>query len=101
MIWTEWSNGSANPSGFGFYVPVEARAAVFDLGCDSIILELQGEKRFKVRITDSFGQDCTEGRGKEIGDWFIKHGFTPWPSRKPPKFQVKEIERGVFRINPE
>jgi hypothetical protein len=46
----------------------------------------------------SFWNDCREVIGQDIGRWLIDEHHAPWPSGRPPKFEVEPRGKAHFRV---
>ncbi|MBC2712652.1 MAG: hypothetical protein HGJ94_17195 [Desulfosarcina sp.] len=105
MEWTAWNNGSFHSSGagYGFKVPIDDRDKFFRRSWGSVMVELPSNDEFIEVILnidkESFWNDsCRELISKNIGQWLICQKFASWPTGEPPKFNVRLVSRGRFRI---
>lgn len=105
MIWTAWNNGKHHSSGAGYdlKVPVEDRDRHFKRSFGTVFINLQGNGiwitvEFNINKASFWSQECRELINKKFGKWMIKIGLAPWPSRKPPKFEVEETEERHFTL---
>ena len=100
---TAWNNGMHNKSGsgYGFKVSKIERDRVFKKEWKSIYLSIPGNiNAVEINIDKrSFWNDsCRELINREIGLFFIAYGLTPWPSRKPPKFNLEILVGNHFQL---
>jgi hypothetical protein len=105
MEWTAWNNGSFHSSGagYGFKVPIDDRAKFFKRAWGSVVVELPSNNEFIEVILnidkESFWNDsCRELISKKIGQWLISQKFAQWPKGEPPKFNVRLVSQGKFRV---
>jgi hypothetical protein len=105
MEWTAWNNSSFHSSGagYGFKVPIHDREKLFKRSWGSVIVELPSNNKFIEVICNidknSFWNDkCGELISKKIGQWLIGLKLAPWPTGEPPKFNVRLVSQGRFRI---
>lgn len=102
MIVTAWNNGahSRNGSGYGFKVSAADRDEHFSEEWDSIILELEGEEPFEVKLKKElfWEENPREVHSPEIGKWLRKQGLAPWPHGNPPNFALDPVEGNRFSV---
>lgn len=102
MIVTAWNNGahSRNGAGYGFKVSVTDRDLDFKPEWDVIILELEGEEPFEVKINKEafWSEACRELISPEIGKWLRHQGIAPWPKGNPPRFAIDPVAENRFRV---
>lgn len=100
-----WTNGKPRPtgSGYGLRLRKEDRAAVVDPAWTSVelILTHPGEEPCVVNasVPPSFWRDCPHFKSREIGRWFLRHRFAPWPYRQPTQFRIEVTGPGQFTIS--
>ena len=116
FIASAWSGGRANNetgAGYGLRIKISDRDRVFNENerHKPVTLKLVGNRKsYEVTVSinnDCFWNNCPEFRDQEIGLWFIENEFinkdpgsSPWPYRKPPKFQIVPIGKYRFEVNP-
>lgn len=105
IIWTAWNNGAHKPSGagYGFKIAKRDLDQHFRRSMQSVKLQLPTETGFCTAEPnidkDSFWSGtCRELISKDIGKWLLENGYAPWPKGKPPKFIVRNIAEGIFRL---
>jgi hypothetical protein len=100
---TAWNNGEHHASGAGYGIRVNAieRDKYFQRSWKIVFVSLPGkEQEVEVNIAkSSFWSDtCRELINREFGRWFIENGYTPWPRRGPPKFNLLHESGNHFRL---
>ncbi len=104
MIWTGWNNGRRHPTGAGYGFKIEAvdRDRNFKAEWHSVTVELpthSGIVTVEVNVgKQSFWADCRELISEGIGRWMLDQCYAPWPTNRPPKFEVEESGPCSFRI---
>ena len=104
---TAWNNGQrhARGAGYGLNLAVADRDRFFRRDWRSVTLRLVDESgSVDVEVNcakDSFWNGtCRELIAREIGRWFLDLGLAPWPTGRPPRFNLTPVEPGVFRVEP-
>ncbi len=99
MIATAWNNGSHRSTGAGYGLRLEKadRDAYFSRDRSAVVIRFPNGVHAEVGVdNNSFWSGCVELRSEEIGQWFLAAGLAPWPSGKPPKLLLKNVEANHF-----
>ncbi len=99
---TVWagSNPSKNTgSGYGINIPVKIRDQVFNKNWKNIELNLDGESKIIVPISDAFWRKCNEVRSPEIGKWLIKNNAHTWEKGRPTKLKMVHVKGNKFKVS--
>lgn len=97
---TAWNNGAWHTSGAGYGIKVcpDERDQYFQRSWSDVRIELEGNGTVNVRLSPSFWNACKELRKKEIGIWMQARGFSNWPNRQPPQFDLTPLGNRTFRL---
>ena len=105
MIWTAWNNGRHHPTGagYGLKVPIQDRDSCMVRTIRSVVLRVptrDGPLSIAFNIDkDSFwAPTCHELVSRQFGKWMISRGLAPWPTGRPPRFDVEQVSSGVFAL---
>lgn len=104
MIVTTWKGGSSlhdKPAGYGFKVKIKDRDTYFDKDWKTVFLHLEGVVEPVKVIIDKpsfWNNTCHELISKNIGKWLLDNFFAPWPSGRPPKFDLVPITNNHFKV---
>jgi len=92
IIVSAWRGGT-----YGIRISMQDRG-IFKREWREVILLLDGKRRVRVRISDSFWRRCPELRSKHIGEWLREKGLIPWPKGSPPKLILRHREDNIFEL---
>lgn len=89
---TGWKGGT-----YGVRVGSVNASKFFRRTWQTVELEIDGE--FHVfELSPKFWGKCPEIRGAAIGEWFMRRGLAPWPTRKPPQLTLEPLGDSRFRL---
>ena len=100
---TAWNNGQhyRSDAGYGFKVSIADRDRHFRRSWSTVQVKLPGQAApIEVNVGKaSFWSDaCRELISRELGLWFIEHGYAPWEQGSPPRFKLAVAGERKFRI---
>ena len=107
FIATAWNDGRWSPTGggYGLKIPIEDRDKFFKKSWRTVVLHLKagdihGGAEANVAKSSFWGDTCRELIKQEIGEWFIRCDFAPWPNGEPPRFRMFPAGERKFKVEP-
>ena len=100
---TAWTNGQHHRTGagYGFKLRAADRDRYFDKSWSTVFVALPGgsdEVEVNVSKTSFWSDTCRELISSEFGRWLRERGYAPWPSGKPPKFDLVAVRSNHFKL---
>lgn len=101
---TAWKNGRHDKPGveYGFRISAADRDRYFNRAWSAVRLELPRESGIARVVVVNIDKDsfwlgsCRELIDRGIGTWLSERGYVPWPSGRPPHFELDPAGPGVF-----
>jgi hypothetical protein len=85
---------------FGIRIGIPNRDQYFKPSWIEVGIEIDGVVH-QFAITPGFWNQCPELRdsgGKIILNWLLRNHSLKWPKGKPPRFELKPLSEGLFRL---
>lgn len=100
---TAWTNGQHHRTGagYGFKLLADDRDRYFDKSWSTVFVSLPGvPKEVEVNVSKAsfWSNTCRELVSREVGLWLREHGYAPWASGNPPKFDLAPVRGNHFKL---
>ena len=100
---TAWNNGQHHRTGagYGFKLRAEDRDTHFKKSWSTVFVSLPGgsdEVPVNIAKSSFWGGTCRELISREFGHWLIHHGYAPWSTSTPPKFELEPVRDNHFKL---
>ncbi|SHI04617.1 hypothetical protein [Desulfofustis glycolicus] len=94
---TAWNDGKKT---YGIRVGIRNRDRFFNKSWRNIEVDIEGSI-YQFKLTPGFWKHCPEFRDSvkpTIREWLEKYNLVGWPKRKPPRFELVQIDNNKFRL---